>query len=92
MFVSSYFEEPETRDFIAEPELLSINDSQLSVIKVSGKLNDGEYPMDTFAVDAASGIKYFYSQEKNSMWISFGTPFLPARIPQMESTELKVQG
>lgn len=75
VFVSSYFEEPETRDFIAEPELLSINDSQLSVIKVSGKLNDGEYPMDTFAVDAASGIKYFYSQEKKQYVDFLWDPF-----------------
>ncbi len=67
VFVSSYFEEPETRDFIAEPELLSINDSQLSVIKVSGKLNDGEYPMDTFAVDAASGIKNTFTLRKKTV-------------------------
>lgn len=73
--VSRYFEEPEARDFIAEPDLLSINDSQLSVIKVSGKLNDGEYPIDTFAVDAASGMKYFYSQEKKQYVEFLGEPF-----------------
>lgn len=72
--VSKYFEKPETRAFIVEPDPVLINDNKFIVVKVSGILEDSEYPMDTFAVAVDSERQFFYSQETGQYVEFTGVP------------------
>ena len=72
--VMQYFEEPENRRFdVSYPFLL--NEAETYQVTVYGLLTDGDYLIDTFAIDLEQTRVYFYLQEQDCFEEFITKPF-----------------
>lgn len=71
--IKDFFEEPENRSFdVSFPKI--IKDEECYIITVTGKTENGTYPMDVFAINTKGDKRYFLDKETGEYVRFYGVP------------------